>query len=240
MALAMLVLALLAGCRGQASGQYFEGVALGTGYHITLDADLDIGERELLQAAIQGELGSLENGLLSLRPLLAAPLPLVNQEALPSLARAGRLLQLEHWAHAVDRLDAVLAEFGMSNAMIELGGMVRTRGMAGRQLWRLAIDKAHLPGEQHAVLSLQDAALVTVATATVRGDMAGRGGRRPRLLEVSVVAPEARSALHQALRIAKGEAWARDERMARQVVMTRQGIDIHYGEAFVALLLEER
>lgn len=234
----LLTLALLAGCRGQANGHYFEGVALGTGYHITLNVDLDTGERELLQAAIQGELVSLESGFVQLRTLLARPFPLIGNDVMPSLARAGRVLQLVSWARAVDRLDAVLAEFGVADAMIELGGVVRARGMAGREPWRLAIDKADQPGEPNAVLTLHDVAVVTLATAAVWGDRAGPQEKHARALEVSVVAPDAFAALHQALRLANGEGSAEDERMARRVVLTTQGIDIHDGEGLSTLLSE--
>lgn len=226
---ALLTFATLTACRDASEWHYFEGVALDTGYHITLNADLDAGEREPLWAAIQGELASLDSAVALGKRLQAL--------RLPGMSTAWRtefepLMRRQH-ARAVDRLDALLAEFGIADAMIELGGVVRTRGSAdGERPWRLALDRTGLP-EAGVKLRLRDAALVTLyAESTVDLD----DGRR--ILAVSAVAPSAERADREARRLlVQGDAPMKDnEHAVSWVVLTPQGIEIHYSDALEALL----
>ncbi|MCA1771036.1 MAG: hypothetical protein LC652_14200, partial [Halomonas sp.] len=68
----LMPLALLVGCRPQGEWHQLEGVALGTGYHITLNGDLDEGEIALVEAAIQGELASFDSQMQVLETLQQA------------------------------------------------------------------------------------------------------------------------------------------------------------------------
>ncbi|WP_170064061.1 FAD:protein FMN transferase [Halomonas heilongjiangensis] len=248
-ALVWLPVTLLVGCRSQSPLHQFEGTALETGYHITLYADLDDGARELLKAGIQGELVSLEQDLalwlVPLRQALGALSPGTEAADEPL---ADVLLQMTR-ALAVDRLDALLESHGIEHAMLELGGVVRTRGQAGGRPWRLALDRPGLPGEGAPGLRLGDAALVHLdaKTAVLQQEQAIVGGEpeeqpsASRLLTVSVVAPTAVEADHQAreLMAAGPDAVAQAaDRPVRIVVLTSQGIEIHHGSALEAYLEE--
>src|SRR5690554_2097332 len=123
----LMPLVLLAGCRQQGEWLTLEGVALGTGYHITLNGDLGEGEPALVEAAIQGELAGLEAESESLQRLLRAGRPaLVDTSAMEKGLEA--IIQA-HRARAVDRLAGLLGEFGVAHALIELGGAQRALGM---------------------------------------------------------------------------------------------------------------
>ena len=140
--------------------------------------------------------------------------------------------------------DAVLGDFGIEHAMLELGGVVRTRGQAGGQPWWLALDRPGLRGQAPLRLRLDDAALVhldsgmEVARET---DEDGDPAPADRLLAVSVMAPSALEADRRAreLMAAGPEAVAlAAERAVRIVVLTSQGIEIHHGSALEAYLEE--
>ncbi|MDI5986105.1 FAD:protein FMN transferase [Halomonas sp. M4R5S39] len=239
-ALVWLPVTLLVGCRSQSPLHQFEGTALDTGYHITLYADLDDGARELLKAGIQGELVGLEQELalwlVPLRHALGALSPGAESADEPQV---DVLLQMTR-ALAVDRLDALLEGHGIEHAMLELGGVVRTRGQAGGRPWRLALDRPGLPGEGAPGLRLGDAALVHLDAKTAvlqQATLGGEPGEQPaarRLLSVSVVAPTAVEADRQAreLMSAGPDAVAQAaDRPVRIVVLTPQGIEIHHGSA---------
>lgn len=234
--LALLVPAsLMSGCRQQSVWQDLEGVVLETGYHITLNGDLqDEGHYLLLVAAIQGELASLESEFAALHGLLLSSLPLRDTRAAEFPAPLIEALREVQQARAVDRLDSVLAEFGFEHAMIELGGVVRTRGSGGRQPWRLALGSGGLSEALEPSLMLSDAALVTRLALGQAGRHATGEGR---LMAVSVVAPSAELADRQARKLL-GAGMTEDamEQAARLVVLTPQGIEIHYGAALEPLL----
>ncbi|MFY0990398.1 FAD:protein FMN transferase [Halomonas sp. C05BenzN] len=241
--LVMLPMSLLAGCRSQPPLHQFEGTALGTGYHITLHADLDDRARERLQAGIQGELVSLEQDLARLRvPLRHARGPLPAGVGSDSTSLAQRLLQMAR-ALAVDRLVALLLDHAVEHAMIELGGMVRVRGPAGRRAWRLALDRAGMPREEGPRLRLADAALVRLDDMPM--PLAGGERAAPlaasRLLAVSVVAPTTIEAERQARELMAAGPEALEpflDRAVRIVVLTSQGIEIHHGSALETYLEE--
>lgn len=235
-ALFLLALAtLLAGCR-QAGWQDHEGVALDTGYHLTLNGGPQRKAFEPLRAAIQGELANLERDYAIQRRLVAlVQAPRLGE--LPSLSQALAAWRHEHQARAVDRLDAVLGEFGIEDARIELGGFLRVRGRApDGGPWRFAIDHAWLPAPDGARVSLRDASLVTLE-ADAAMDLAAAPVASRRRIAATVVAPSAVQALHQARRLLREEgAGAAEERQARLVVLTPQGIDIQDGVGLEALL----
>ncbi|PXX97489.1 FAD:protein FMN transferase [Halomonas sp. LBP4] len=243
----LLPVTLLVGCRSQSPLHQFEGTALGTGYHITLHADLDEGARERLVAGIQGELVNLEQDLARLLvPLRQARRALLSGAANDDDPLADSLLQMSR-ALAVDRLDALLENRGIEHAMLELGGVVRTRGQTGGRPWRLALDRPGLPEQEASWLRLGDAALVHLDARDGAGQWIIEGGEPggllsvSRLLAVSVVAPTALEADRQAreLMTAGPEAVAQAaERAVRIVVLTSQGIEIHHGTALEAYLEE--
>jgi hypothetical protein len=200
--LVMLPLSLLSACRSQPQEQQFQGTTLGTGYHLTLYADLSDADRERLMAGIQGELAHLERHHDALVRTLTASMPGTGTPlALP--ASSGLLGQLESrmQALAVDRLTTRLGEFGIAHAMVEVGGVVRTRGAPPGGAWRLALGHAGLPADSAARLRLHDAALVQKRLYH------NAASPLPRLLAVSVVAATA------------GEAWQR----ARWLTASRPG-----------------
>lgn len=247
LALVLLPVALLVGCRSQPQLHQFEGTALDTGYHITLHADLDDGARELLGAGIQGELVSLEQDLAR----LLLPLRQARRALLPGAANdddplVDSLVQMSR-ALAVDRLDALLENRGIEHAMLELGGVVRTRGQDGGRPWRLALDRPGIPERETSWLRLGDAALVHLdagvgaARDAIEGGEWGPSPLVGRLLAVSVVAPTALEADRQAreLMTAGPEAVVQAaERAVRIVVLTSQGIEIHHGSALEAYIEE--
>jgi hypothetical protein len=227
----LMPLVLLAGCRQQGEWLQLEGVALGTGYHITLNGDLTQEERVLLEAAIQGELASLDTDREALaRLLVAGRLPGRDWPAYDGVS--GQLLALLH-ARAVDRLDGVLEEFAVAHGMIELGGVIRTRGMAGRHPWRVTLPHTGLASAPDLRLRLQDSALVS-RTAP---EPAGREAPGPaRLLAVSVVASSAEAADRLARELLAADPDEITEQPARLVVLTPQGIELVTGSALEPLL----
>ncbi|QTF91407.1 FAD:protein FMN transferase [Halomonas sp. BM-2019] len=226
----LMSLVLLAGCRQPGEWHQFEGVALGTGYHITLNGDLDEEQRLLLQAAIQGELASLDTEHAALARLLAAGrLPGRDWPAYAGVS--GYLREVLH-ARAVDRLDRVLGEFAVAHGMIELGGVIRTRGMAGRHPWRVTLPHTGLADAPDLRLRLQDSALVSRSAA----EPGGEAPAPTRLLAVSVVASSAEAAERLARELLAADPDAITEQPARLVVLTPQGIELVTGSSLEPLL----
>ncbi|WP_445001008.1 FAD:protein FMN transferase [Halomonas mongoliensis] len=223
-------LLLLAGCRQQGEWHIFEGVALGSGYHITLNGDLGEGESALVEAAIQGELASLDNDIQLLQHLLAAGWPMVLGP--PGAQVPDDLLQL-YRARAVDHLAHVLGEFGVEHALVELGGVQRTLGRAGRHPWRVRLPRTGLASAPDAALRLEGAALVTRSAA--RRPEADAPGEA-RVLAVSVVAQSAEAADHLARELLDSPLEAAMEQPARVVVLTPRGITLHIGAGLEPLL----
>lgn len=227
----LMPLALLTGCRQQGEWHFFEGVALDTGYHITLHGDLGAGETALLEAAIQGELASLEAELDILRRLLAgAGMAGIGLPA-PVLPEA---LRQRLQARALDRLALVLGEFGVSNALVELGGGVRALGMAGRRPWRVRLPRTGLAVDPDSALRLDDAALVSRSAASPSREGEAEASR---VLAVSAVAQSAEAAD----RLARGLLGAplsqsAMEQPLRLVVLTPRGITLHIGTGLEPLL----
>ena len=228
------VMTLLSACRSQHQEQehQLQGSVLGTGYHLTLYADLDERERETLKVGIQGELAYIERQsdlLLAALGLAFAPYPAWLANAPQSLM--DELARLLH-AAAVDRLTRHLKAQGMQSALVELGGMVRTLGAPPGRDWTLSLAHVGLPGNgEVSHVTLRDAALVQRP--------ASRNGSEAlddhRVLGVSVVAATASEAQHQALRLTTGNGRAQAsahggvvavDSAARLVVETPQGIEI--------------
>jgi len=226
----LMPLLLLAGCRQQGEWYTLEGVALGTGYHITLNGDLGAGEFALVEAAIQGELASLDSEMAFLRGLVTLarpPLP-----GVPAPDGMSEMLQEHLRVLAVDRLFRVLDEFGIANALLELGGVQRASGMAGRHPWRVGLPRSGADEAAGLSLRLQDAALVHRA-APDSGVEATAAGR---VLAVSAVAPSAEAAQRLARELLVAAPDDTLEHPARLVVLTPQGIDIYIGSALEPLL----
>lgn len=227
----LMPLALLVGCRQQGEWFQLEGVALGTGYHITLNGDLGEGESALVEAAIQGELVSLDSELAFLQGVVTPSLPPLPGAQVPDAV--GETLREQLRVLAVDRLFRVLDEFGIANAMVELGGVLRARGMAGRHPWRVRLPRSGAGEAETHVLRLQDAALVHRAVpepAAIEASVAGR------VLAVSAVAPSAEAAHRLAWELLAAAQDDTLEHPARLVVLTPQGIEIHTGSALEPLL----
>ncbi|MGR2737578.1 hypothetical protein ACUY1T_03900 [Billgrantia sp. Q4P2] len=230
--LLMLVAMALSACRDRANEHLYQGSALGTGYHITLYADLDHEQAAELEAGIQGELASLDRQRSGFIAALEA--------AFGWFWLSTSILQHEvdraTHALAVDRLTLWLDghRFAPAAMMIEVGGVVRAQGMPPAGSWRLSLERAGLPdpeGGRH--IRLQDAALVHrfaqqngVPLVTLTTPLA-----------VSVVAPSASEAMRQASRLMHAtpeDAVHLAEVMdsaARVVVKTPQGIEIHHTAA---------
>ena len=225
----LMPLVLLAGCRQQGEWFLLEGVALGTGYHITLNGDLGEGESALVEAAIQGELVSLDSELAFLRRLVTPSLLPLPGAQVPDAASEALREHLQ--VLAVDRLFRVLDEFGIANAMVELGGVQRARGMAGRHPWRVRLPRSGAGEAETHALRLQDAALVHRAVPEPAAiEAAGR------VLAVSAVAPSAEAADRLARELLAAAPDDTLEHPARLVVLTPQGIEIHTGSALEPLL----
>ena len=226
----LMPLVLLAGCRQQGEWLTLEGVALGTGYHITLNGDLGEGEPALVEAAIQGELAGLEAESESLQRLLRAGRPaLVDTSAMEKGLEA--IIQA-HRARAVDRLAGLLGEFGVAHALIELGGAQRALGMAGRHPWRVRLPRTGLEAEDPS-LRLEDAALASRSAPRPPG---GSDAAAERILAVSVVAGSAEAADRLALELLASPLEAAMEQPARLVVLTSRGITLHIGAGLEPLL----
>lgn len=227
------VMTLLSACRSQQQEHQLQGSVLGTGYHLTLYADLDEPQREALKAGIQGELADIEQHgerLLAALGLAFAPYPAWLANAPQSLM--DELARLLH-AAAVDRLTRHLKAQGMQSALVEVGGMVRTLGAPPGRDWTLSLAHVGLPGSGEAPrVTLRDAALVQRPASR-------NGSEAPddrRVLGVSVVAATASEAQRQALWLTTGNGradvsshgcQAAEDRAARLVVETPQGIEIH-------------
>ncbi|WP_111414187.1 hypothetical protein [Billgrantia lactosivorans] len=222
----------LSGCRDTADEHLIQGTALGTGYHITLYADLDQARRAELEAGIQGELATLERQRGDLmRALDAATVRFWS----PTSALRHEADRLAH-ALAADRLTLWLEEHdpALAASLVEVGGVMRARGEPPAGDWRLSLEQAGLPGPADARhLRLRDAAVVhrfarrdVVPLVTMTAPLA-----------VSVVAPSASEAMHQASRLMRAdpaEALSLAERMdsaARVVVKTPQGIEFQHTAA---------
>ncbi len=227
----LMPLVLLVGCRQQGEWFLLEGVALGTGYHITLNGDLGEGESALVEAAIQGELVSLDSELAFLRRLVTPSLLPLPGAQVPDAASEALREHLQ--VLAVDRLFRVLDEFGIANAMVELGGVQRARGMAGRHPWRVRLPRSGAGEAELPALRLQDAALVHRAVPEPSAIEASAAGR---VLAVSAVAPSAEAADRLARELLAAAPDDTLEHPARLVVLTPQGIDIHTGSALEPLL----
>lgn len=231
----LMPLVLLVGCRQQGEWLQLEGVALGTGYHITLNGDLGEGESVLVEAAIQGELASLDSEMAFLKALVSrSPLPrcMGFAEAAGDEGRLETLSEHRH-AQAVDRLFRVLDDFGIANALVELGGIQRASGMAGRHPWRVRLPRTGLDNAAEPVLRLQDAALVTRAAPQPPGADAPAAAR---ILAVSVVASDAEAGDRLARELLVADPDDIQEHAVRLVVLTPQGIEIHTGAALEPLL----
>jgi len=226
----LMPLLLLVGCRQQGEWFQLEGVALGTGYHITLNGDLGEGESALVEAAIQGELASLDSEMALLEALmtLSRP-PLAGGHPPGTIAETLReYLQVL----AVDRLFRVLDEFGIANALVEIGGVQRASGMAGRHPWRVGLPRSGADEAAELSLRLQDAALVHRAAP----DSGIEAMPARRVLAVSAVAPSAEAAQRLARELLVAAPDDTLEHPARLVVLTPQGIDIYTGSALEPLL----
>lgn len=226
----LMPLLLLAGCRQQGEWYIFEGVALGSGYHITLNGDLGPGEPALVEAAIQGELASLDNDIQGLQHLLAAGWPSI--PGAPGAQVPNDLLRL-YRARAVDQLVLVLDEFGVEHAQVELDGVQRTLGRAGRHPWRVRLPRTGLGSAPDAALRLENAALVTRSAARPPGD---DDQERERILAVSAVAQSAEAADRLARELLVSPLEAAMEQPARLVVLTPEGITLHIGTGLEPLL----
>ncbi|MGM0638615.1 MAG: FAD:protein FMN transferase [Pseudomonadota bacterium] len=227
----LMPLALLVGCRQQGEWHQLEGVALGTGYHITLNGDLGEGDTALVEAAIQGELASLDHQMQAIEGLLEAS-RLPHLADLPS-GMINALMRELLQALAVDRLFRVFDDFGIVNAMVELGGVQRASGRYGRHPWRVRLPRSGLDGIADPVLRLQDAALVTRAAPQPVGTVAPAAARS---LVVSVVAPNAETADHLARRLITADPVVALEHPARLVVLTPEGLELHIGSALEPLI----
>ncbi len=224
-------LALLVGCRQQGEWYQLEGVALGTGYHITLNGDLGEGKHALVEAAIQGELASFDSQLQAFESLLEASRPPFLAE-LPA-GVTGEILREHLQALSVDRLFRVFDDFGIASAMVELGGVQRAGGTQGRHPWRVRLPRSGLDDLSEPVLRLQDAALVTRAAPQPAGIDAPTTAR---ILAVSAVASSAEAAdrLARGLLVVAPDATL--EHPVRLVVLTPQGLELHTGSALEPLI----
>lgn len=227
----LMPLALMAGCRQQGEWHQLEGVALGTGYHITLNGDLAEGESALVEAAIQGELASLDSQIQAFEVLLeAARLPLLVE---PPAGLTGEILREHLQALSVDRLFRVFNDFGIANAMVELGGVQRASGTYGRTPWRVRLPRSGLGDASEPVVRLQDAALVTRAAPRPAGVEAPTTAR---ILAVSAVASSAEAADRLARSLLAAAPDDTLEHPVRLVVLTLQGLESHAGSALEPLL----
>ncbi|RCV91023.1 FAD:protein FMN transferase [Billgrantia montanilacus] len=233
--LLMLPMALLSACRSQFQEHLYQGTALGTGYHITLYADLDAHERERIAVGIQGELAQLQSQREALLGSLAAAFSAnPYTRAVAPVSFGDELERLIH-ALAVDRLTEWLTELEVEHMMVEVGGVIRTRGLPPGGGWWLSLEHAGLPEQgKRRRINLTDAALVhrlvrphPVAIPVL-----------PRTLGITVVAATASEASRQALLLMaadqQGTTPSRTmavDSAARIVVKTPQGIEIRYTTA---------
>ncbi|WP_165789417.1 FAD:protein FMN transferase [Billgrantia endophytica] len=222
-------MALLSACRSQLEEQQLQGISLGTGYHITLYADLGDSDRAVLETGIQGELAQLERQrsvlLRHVNTAFSGPgLPLSRLSG----AVLGELDRLIH-ALAVDRLTAWLAELGIDHSLVEVGGVIRAQGMPPGAAWRLSLEHAGLPKHDDSRrVHLKDGALVHRLANHANAPSADG----PKMLGVTVMAATASEASRQALWLSRVEpdvamavATSTDSAV-RIVVRSRQGIEI--------------
>jgi thiamine biosynthesis lipoprotein ApbE len=236
--LTMLLSTILAACRQQADEYLYQGTTLGTGYHITLYADLDRDQASALEAGIQGELATLEQH----RDLiLKAGNVAFGRFWLPP--SAGVRHEVDRWFHAyaVDGMTQWLDDHRLPSSalLVEVGGVMRSRGTPPAGAWRLSLERAGLPGPDGARhIHLQDAALVHRFVQQEAAPLVTLATP----LAVSVIAEDAREAMRQASRLinagpeeAMRLAIAGDS-AARVVVKTPEGIDIHHTAALESWL----
>lgn len=230
--LAVSVVLGLSACREQSNEHYLHGTALETGYHITLHADLDQAEIAELEAGIQGELATLERRRSAFTQALDAAF---DRFWIPA---SGLRHETDRAAHslAVDRLTHWLEGYRLApDAMlVEVGGVQRGQGKHPEKGWRLSLEQAGLPGADGARhLRLRDAALVQ---RFARQDVVPLVALTTPLA-ISVIAPSAVEAMHQASLLMQAEpadALSLAESMdsaARVVVKTSQGIEIQHTAA---------
>lgn len=230
----MLSSFLLSACRQQVDEQLYQGTALGTGYHITLYADLGAGQAAEIEAGIQGELANLEaQREVLIRASVAAFAPFW---VAPTVALQHEVDRRFH-ALAVDRLTLWLGHHAIAPAavLVEVGGVMRGLGTPPAGAWRLSLEQPGLPGPEGARhVRLQDAALVH---RFVQQEAAAPLVTPATPLSVSVIAADAGTAMREAsLLIHAGPEEAirlADEldSAAKVVVKRPQGIEIHHTAA---------
>ncbi|MBZ0329170.1 FAD:protein FMN transferase [Halomonas sp. ANAO-440] len=233
--LMMLPMALLSACRSQLQEQLYQGTALGTGYHITLYADLDAQERERIAVGIQSELAHLQQQRDALMGSLAAAFSgAARLPFAPPISLGDELERLLH-ALAVDHLTEWLTDHDVENMMVEVGGVIRTRGLPPGGGWWLSLEHAGLP-EQGAGrrINLTGAALVHRQVRPTPVTIPAL----PRTLGISVVADTASEASRQALLLMAADQQNTTmsqvlgmDSAARLVVKTPQGVEILYTAA---------
>ncbi|MCE8019800.1 hypothetical protein HOP51_06665 [Halomonas sp. MCCC 1A11036] len=231
--LSLFLVVALSACRDPSNEYLYQGTALGTGYHITLYADLGAEQALELEAGIQGELASLERQRSGFLHAMDAAFGWLWLSPAASLNR--EMDRLVH-ALAVDRLTLWLdaQRFSPSAMLVEVGGVVRGQGVPPMGGWRLSLEQAGLPDPDGAHrLRLENAALVRRFAQQDGMPLVSLST----LLAVSVVAPSASEAMEQANRLmhARPEealtlAVAMDS-AARVIVKTPQSIEIHHTAA---------
>lgn len=233
----LLPLMLLTACRNPLQEQQVQGVALGTGYHITLYADLDAMSPMAIRAVIQGELETLEaerRNAAAVRRSAFAPLWRLRE---PEVL-AGVWDQVFH-ALAVDRLVGQLAELDVHHLLVEVGGVMRSQGSPPGRAWRVSLAHAALP-------SMEDPQHVRLDGGAVLHRL-GRLDRapappQPLILGVAVIASSAMEGRVQAdalLEVGPLQVlqWAEDRDIAASIVVkSSQGITIHQTAALAPWL----
>lgn len=232
--LALTLSALCLGaCRTQTHQHFFQGAALGTGYHITLYADLNQEQKTGLEAGIQSELASLEQQRQDLVRMLNAG---YNGFSLSPPAVLMREIDQAIQARAVDRLTQQLTDPRVEPiaSMVEVGGVVQARGIPPAGAWRMSLEQAGLPEADNVrYINLQDAALVQRFSQQVAAPLVTLSTP----LAVSVVASSASEAMQLARQLihAKPTAAVNSAKSmdsaARVVVKTHKGIEIHHTAA---------
>ena len=231
--LAAAVLAtFLTACRDQSNACFIQGAALGTGYHVTLYADLDTTQVAILEAGIQGDLAALERLRSELEHIDTTAFRLLGLAlAKPSQPGIDRWLQ----AIAVDRLTQRLTTHdGINAVMVEVGGVLRGHGVPPGGGWRVSLGQVGLPAtETSRQVRLQDAALVQRFVNPPTVPVAGLASP----FVVSVIAADAGTAYYQAeMLVAAGPDDAltlanQMEIAARVVVKTVAGMEVHHSRA---------
>lgn len=222
----------LTACSDQSNAHYIQGAVLGTGYHVTLYADLEAVEVAALEADIQGDLSALERQRSELERIDATAFHLFGP-ALPVPSRQG----VDRWLQvlAVDRLaQRLLAEDATQAVLVEVGGVLRGHGTPSGGGWRLSLHHAGLPiQEESSRVRLQDGALVHRFVNPAPAPLISLASP----LAVSVIAADANTAHSQAeilINAGPSRALALANEMdsaARVVVKTVTGIEIHYSRA---------